>query len=52
MTTDYVEGDEDSNTAEVILSSNGFQLTVNYLLPLHSKKPQWVEVGDTLGTLN
>ena len=38
MTTDHVPGDEDS-TAEVILASNGFQLTVNYMLVLPQKKP-------------
>ena len=42
MTTDYVEGDEESCSAEVILASNGFQLTVNYLLLLPHKKPHWV----------
>lgn len=44
MSTDFVEGDDTSCTAEIILSSNGFQLTVNYLLPLSSKKPEWTEI--------
>ena len=44
ISTDFVEGDDTSCSAEIILSSNGFQLTVNYLLPLSSKKPEWTEI--------
>ena len=48
MTTDFVQGDDESATAEIILASNGFQLTISFLLLLPSKKPQWVEVADNL----
>jgi hypothetical protein len=48
MSTDYVYGDENSCTAEIILSRNGFQLTVNYLLPIPGKKPHWTEVATDL----
>jgi len=37
--TDFVEGEENSFAAEIILSANGFQITVNYLCLLPSKKP-------------
>lgn len=48
MTTDFVDGDPQSCSAEIILSRNGFQITVNYLCLLPTKKPQWVEVSDNL----
>jgi hypothetical protein len=46
VTTDHIDGDDDSHTAELILSSNGFQLTVTYLLPLLQKAPEWVETDN------
>ena len=42
----HIRTTDDDQVAQLILSKNGFQVTVNYLHLLPIKKPCWVQVED------